>query len=136
MKLLLDTCVFLWLADNPRRLSKKVLSTLNASEHEIFLSSVSAWEIVLKSRKVTLTRLKQPAIQFVQRELLKHQVRLAAFVDDADVVIIDAGHTRVTRPAAFVEQQMVRLRPRAAVVEADLNRVMRAALLRVRVRKQ
>ena len=66
--------------------------------------------------------------QFIQRKLLEHQMRLAPFVDDADVSIVHAGQARITRPAAFVEQQVMRLGPGAAVVETDLDRVVRPAL--------
>ena len=40
------------------------------------------------------------------------------------------------KASAFVEQQVMRLRPGAAVVETDLQRVMRASHLRTRVGEQ
>ncbi len=70
MKLLLDTCAFLWLADSPQRLSERVRTTLQTGEHEVFLSVVSVWEIILKSRKYSLLRTKQPVGGFVDDQVL------------------------------------------------------------------
>ena len=48
MRLLLDTCTFLWiLADSPE-LSFDALDLFTAPENEVFLSSVSTWEIAVK----------------------------------------------------------------------------------------
>ena len=63
-------------------------------------------------------------------------MRLAAFVDDADVLGVDAGQAGVTGSAAFVEEPVMRRWPGAAVVEADLDRVVGSPFLRVRVREQ
>lgn len=84
------------------------------------------------------TPIREPSSfqEFVQRKLLEHQVRLASFVDDANVPIVDAGQARVSGTAAFVEQQVVRLRPRPAVIKAELDRVMCSALLCVWIREQ
>lgn len=48
MKVLLDTCVFLWLALEPRRLSSAACEIVNTASNELFLSDVSVLEIVLK----------------------------------------------------------------------------------------
>ncbi len=71
--------------------------------------------------------------QLVQRQLLEDKVSLAAFVDDSNVGSVDTGHGWIPVAAAFVEQQPVLLRPGAAVVEADLDRVVITARLRMRV---
>ena len=63
-------------------------------------------------------------------------MRLAALVDDPHVSAVDSRQAGITRAAAFVEQQVMLLGPRATVVEADLDRVMRADFLRVRVGEQ
>lgn len=48
MKYLLDTHVLLWwLADSPD-LPKKLYQIISAPQHQIFVSSASTWEIVLK----------------------------------------------------------------------------------------
>ncbi len=48
MRLLLDTCTFLWVIQDPDTLSTKARDHFVDSENEIFLSAVSAWEIAVK----------------------------------------------------------------------------------------
>lgn len=49
MRLLLDTCTFLWLIEGGARLSREARSLFAAAEHEVYLSAVSAWEIAQKN---------------------------------------------------------------------------------------
>lgn len=48
MKFLLDTCTFLWLSQQPARLSPAAVTALNDVASELVLSDVSVWEITLK----------------------------------------------------------------------------------------
>lgn len=48
MKLLLDTCTFLWIAENSPRLSAAATSLFMDPENERYLSTASAWEIGIK----------------------------------------------------------------------------------------
>ena len=48
MKILLDTCTALWIAIDAPELSERAKGLFEASGNEIFLSTVSAWEISLK----------------------------------------------------------------------------------------
>lgn len=48
MKYLLDTHILLWIAYEEQKISKKVKGILASSENQIFISSVSLWEISLK----------------------------------------------------------------------------------------
>ncbi|MBA3884698.1 MAG: type II toxin-antitoxin system VapC family toxin [Acidobacteria bacterium] len=48
MKLLLDTCTFLWAVSAPERLPAGVAGMILAEEHEVFVSAASAWEIAIK----------------------------------------------------------------------------------------
>jgi len=57
MKLLLDTCTFLWVITDSRRLSEPARELFRAPDHEVFLSAASAWEIATKH---TLGRLLLP----------------------------------------------------------------------------
>ena len=50
MRLLLDTCTFLWLCNEPEKLSKPAVSALEQKSSERSLSFGSVWEIVLKYR--------------------------------------------------------------------------------------
>jgi PIN domain nuclease of toxin-antitoxin system len=49
VKLLLDTCVFLWLAGG-KALSPAATEAVRSPANDVFLSSVSVWEIVSKHR--------------------------------------------------------------------------------------
>jgi PIN domain nuclease of toxin-antitoxin system len=49
MRLLLDTNIFLWLTTDDRRLRAPARQLLTSAS-EIFVSSVSIWEIAIKSR--------------------------------------------------------------------------------------
>ena len=57
MKLLLDTCTFLWVITDSRLLSEPARELFRAPDHEVFLSAASAWEIATKH---TLGRLPLP----------------------------------------------------------------------------
>lgn len=49
MKLLLDTHVLLWAAITPDKLSQVARLLIEAPDNELFFSSVSLWEIVIKN---------------------------------------------------------------------------------------
>ena len=51
MRILLDTHVLLWSMSMEYKLPEQVLSWLNNPENEIFFSSASVWEIVIKNSK-------------------------------------------------------------------------------------
>jgi PIN domain nuclease of toxin-antitoxin system len=55
MKLLLDTHIFIWWADEPNRLPANVLTELEDENNTLILSVVSAWEIQIKSQLGRLT---------------------------------------------------------------------------------
>ena len=50
MRLLLDTCTFIWLCNEPGKLSKPAVAALEKKSSERNLSLASVWEIVLKHR--------------------------------------------------------------------------------------
>jgi len=51
MKLLLDTHIWIWMALEPTRLSRRVASALNDSENELWISPISVWELLTLTRK-------------------------------------------------------------------------------------
>ncbi len=51
MKYLLDTHILFWAVSNEKKLTKQVLSLINNIDNEIFFSSASVWEVVIKHRK-------------------------------------------------------------------------------------
>ena len=48
MRLLLDTCTFLWIVGGGRELPARVAELYRSTDHEVYLSAVSAWEIAIK----------------------------------------------------------------------------------------
>lgn len=46
--MLLDTCTFLWIAQGAPQLSAEARRMFEDPDNEVFLSSVSAWEIAVK----------------------------------------------------------------------------------------
>lgn len=62
MKLLLDTCAFLWLAGRPSRLSAQAVEAINDPANDLYLSDASIWEIALKFSKRKLPLPEKPRI--------------------------------------------------------------------------
>lgn len=64
MNILLDTCTFLWAIADDNALSLVAREVFSASENELFLSAVSAWEITVKNSLGKLP-LPQAAADFI-----------------------------------------------------------------------
>jgi PIN domain nuclease of toxin-antitoxin system len=73
MRILLDTCEFLWLVAGDVRLPAAVASGVRDPQNEVFLSAVSFWEISLKHSLGKLP-LPQPPAQFVPQQREKHLI--------------------------------------------------------------
>lgn len=73
MKILLDTCTFLWLVSDSDLLSNGAKTMFCEPANEVYFSSVSAWEI---SVKYTLGKLPLPSPpnQFVPEQRALHHV--------------------------------------------------------------
>jgi PIN domain nuclease of toxin-antitoxin system len=61
VKLLLDTCTFLWIAAGSTQLSRRAAQLFTDPANEVFLSAVSAWEIAAKNSLGRLTLPGPPA---------------------------------------------------------------------------
>ena len=48
MKLLLDTCTFLWWCEGSEKVPKDIRSLLSDPAHDVYVSAVSTWEITIK----------------------------------------------------------------------------------------
>ena len=71
MKILLDTCEFLWLVSGDAKLAATVLPAIRNPENQVFLSAVSFWEISVKYRLGKLP-LPQPPSQYIPQQREKH----------------------------------------------------------------
>lgn len=67
MKLLLDTHIFIWWADQPEKLSHAALSALQDEANELLLSVASVWEMQIK---IQLGKLK---LGLPLKDLIKNQ---------------------------------------------------------------
>lgn len=65
MRLLLDTCAFLWWTSADDRIPTATLRALEDNDTIVFLSVSSAWEIAIKS-KLGRLELPAPALAFVR----------------------------------------------------------------------
>ena len=73
MRLLLDTCTFLWIVTGSSQLSKQAAQWFSDPSNEVFLSVVSAWEIAVKYSLGTL-RLPAPPIDFIPSQREAHGI--------------------------------------------------------------
>jgi PIN domain nuclease of toxin-antitoxin system len=64
MNLLLDSCVFIWLAASPNNLSANAKRAISDSRNELWLSHASIWEIHLKHLAGKLTLPEKPRLWF------------------------------------------------------------------------
>ncbi len=73
MKVLLDTCTFLWVAGRPDALSALARLLFQDPENEVFLSAASAWEIATK-HAIGRLELPEPADRLVPKLREKHGI--------------------------------------------------------------
>ena len=84
MKLLLDTCSFLWITNAQAELSSGAKAAFEDEANEAYLSVVSAWEIAIKSRLRNLP-LPEPAQVFLPRARALHKIASLNLNEDAIV---------------------------------------------------
>jgi PIN domain nuclease of toxin-antitoxin system len=82
LKLLLDTCTFLWLIKGDKRISARVRVAFSDPANEVFLSVISVWEICVKYQLGKLS-LPQPPELFLPAERQRHLI-LALDLCEAD----------------------------------------------------
>jgi PIN domain nuclease of toxin-antitoxin system len=73
VRLLLDTCTFLWIVTGSSRLSKHAAQWFSDPSNEVFLSVVSAWEMGVKYSLGTL-RLPVSPIDFIPAQRETHGI--------------------------------------------------------------
>lgn len=73
MKLLLDTCTFLWIAAGAPELSPRARELFTDADNEVYLSVVSSWEIALKHALGRLP-LPEPPERFVPVQRRRHGI--------------------------------------------------------------
>ena len=79
MRLLLDTCVLLWIGRNDAALPERVRTLIGRADVELLVSSASAWEIAIKHAR---GRLGLPVALERFLPLLRERYQLAALAID------------------------------------------------------
>lgn len=88
MKVLLDTCTFVWLTSAPQRLSEGARAVLNDQDNELYLSQASFWEIAEKVRQGRL-RLPDSPQNWINVQMKVYGVEEVLL--SADVIFLGAG---------------------------------------------
>ncbi len=83
MKLLLDTCAFLWLTTDAPELSDQAKMLFQSTNNPVYLSSVSAWEIVVKHQLGKLPLPDEPE-HFISQQCSQHFIEILS-LDDKSV---------------------------------------------------
>ena len=73
MRILLDTCEFLWLVSGDVILSAKVIAAIRDPQNQVFLSVVSFWEVSVKYSLGKLP-LPQPPARFLPQQREAHRL--------------------------------------------------------------
>jgi PIN domain nuclease of toxin-antitoxin system len=71
--LLLDTCALLWLASDQKKLSLRAKKEIEKNAQALFVSSITAFEIAIKSRNRKL-ELPLPALDWFSEALVFHGI--------------------------------------------------------------
>ncbi len=85
MRLLLDTCTFLWVIEGSKSLSSTAIEAFSSPGNEVYFSAVSSWEINVKYRLGKLV-LPFPPDQFIPKERERH------YVASLDLTVADTLH--------------------------------------------
>ncbi|HLW77757.1 MAG TPA: type II toxin-antitoxin system VapC family toxin [Bryobacteraceae bacterium] len=83
MKLLLDTCTFLWYVTASEKLSSAAKEAIENPDNELFLSVASAWEISVKYAKGRLALTESPGTFVPKYRELAHIATLELREDAA-----------------------------------------------------
>jgi PIN domain nuclease of toxin-antitoxin system len=98
MKLLLDTHIFIWWADQPEKLSPAALSALEDEANELLLSVASVWEMQIK---IQLGKLK---LSLPLKDLVKNQQE----TNGITVTPVALAHVLALDALPFQSQRSVR----------------------------
>lgn len=75
MKLLLDTCVLLWMMTGDKTLKTEHKSQLVSADNEVYVSVVSLWEILVKQQLGKL-KLPEPVSSYLTEQIAAHELEL------------------------------------------------------------
>lgn len=87
MKILLDTCTFLWIIKGASELSDNVKILFRDPDNEVYLSSISMWEILVKHRLGRLPLPEEPA-RFIIDQRQKHQIETLPLHEESTLQLL------------------------------------------------
>ncbi len=82
MRVLLDTCTFLWLVEGSDELSSRSREIIVDVSNELYLSSASAWEIALKFKSGRLLPRRDPQ-ELIPEQRDLHKIASLPVSEDA-----------------------------------------------------
>jgi PIN domain nuclease of toxin-antitoxin system len=84
VKILLDTCTFLWIVDQREKLSTRAVEVFESPDNDVYLSAASAWEIATKvaARRLSLS---EPPDRYVPAQRENHGI-LSLPIDEESAV--------------------------------------------------
>lgn len=88
MKLLLDTHIFIWWADQPDKLSSSTLAALEDETNDLLLSVASVWEMQIKIQLSKL-RLSLPLDELIASQQTANDIQILP-VELAHILALDA----------------------------------------------
>lgn len=88
MKLLLDTCAFIWLASNPARVPASARTLFANCDEGVWLSALSAWEIAVKHKagKLRLPGNLAP-FAYVSEACRRHRIELLPLAAETSALL-------------------------------------------------
>ena len=87
MRLLLDTCTFLWLIIDSPLLSSRAQELFASEENEVYLSAVSTWEIALKHSLGRLPLPESPQ-RFIPSQRDKHGIQTLPLDEESTLQLL------------------------------------------------
>jgi PIN domain nuclease of toxin-antitoxin system len=87
MKLLLDTCTFLWLISDSPALSSQARELFSSPENEACLSTVSTWEIAIKHSLGRLPLPESPQ-RFIPVQREKHGIESLSLDEESTLQVL------------------------------------------------
>jgi len=91
LKILLDTCTFLWICAEAEKLSQKARELYSDPDNEVYLSSVSCWEVAVKYALGRLPLPEAPA-RFLPIRREKYGIQSLALNEEAALHVARLPH--------------------------------------------
>ena len=86
MRILLDTCAFLWIITDDPKLSDRARNLFLEKSNEVYLSAISTWEITLKYGLGKLNLPAEPK-KYIPNQRKKHHIISSPLDEEATLYI-------------------------------------------------